>query len=282
MGKRFSYLTILTWAILFCSCQNMPSNNRGPIVLGDPSTIVTESDSAKLQDMVSDLKPHITRSEPNEAEVADKKENPPAADTATKPAAVAIQPAPSPAATTGNGLKADFNIMSLLIPNLNVKQSGNANLTHANGAVYTFISGNINGNVIKVTSNVTKVSQRYQSVIVLKNELGVLPLESLSETTSWQPLKGTNNIWRITGLDEKSLDFAQASQSAIRNAVGKAAQRRRYSRKKAQEWVNSVHNVRAPNQKPLYVTLRSVMWKIDGKDANGKLFSKQIRVDFPL
>jgi len=51
---------------------------------------------------------------------------------------------------------------------------------------------------------------------------------------------------------------------------------------KVQEWVNSLHNVRSLDQKPLFVVLRSVMWKIDGKDAQGKIFSKQLRVDIPL
>ncbi len=282
MGKYFSYAALLTWAILFCSCQNMPSGNRGPIILGDPSTIVTETDSSRLQDMVIDLNPQITPSAQKETEAPDKKESPSPPDTATKPAAIAIQPTASPATLTGSGLKADFGTVVFLIPNLNVKQGGNTNLTHAHGAVYTFLNGNINGNVIKVTPNVTKVSQRYQSVIILKNELGVLPLESLQTLAAWKPIKGVNNVYRITGLDEKSLEHAESNQSAIRNAVAKAAQRRRLSKKKVQEWVSSVHNVRSANQKPLYVTLRSVMWKIDGKDASGKLFSKQIRVDFPL
>ena len=154
--------------------------------------------------------------------------------------------------------------MSLAIPNLNVKQSGNSNLENANGAVYVLNSGTINGNTLKVTANVTKVSQRYQSVIVLKNELGMLPLESLSFTSQWQPLKGANNSYRITGLDERALDYPDANPNAIRNAVSKAAIRRRFSRKKVQDWVNSVRNVRSVNQKPLYVMLRSVMWKIDG------------------
>ena len=129
---------------------------------------------------------------------------------------------------------------------------------------------------------VTKVSQRYQSVVVVKNELGTLPLETLSTTTSWEVLKGMNNIYRITGLDEKSLDYPDANRGTIQSAVKKAAQRRRMSRKKVEEWVSSVHNVRSTNQKPLTVMLRSVMWKIDGKDANGRIFSKQIRIDVPM
>ena len=52
--------------------------------------------------------------------------------------------------------------------------------------------------------------------------------------------------------------------------------------KKVQEWVNSVSNIHSANQKPLIITLRSVIWKIDGKDEKGKTFSKQIRIDLPV
>ena len=118
--------------------------------------------------------------------------------------------------------------------------------------------------------------------MVLKNELGMLPLETLTSTTSWTPLKGMNNIYQISGLDEKSLEYPDVNRNEIRNAISKATRRRHMSRRKMQEWESSVRNVRAANQKPLFVVLRSVMWKIDGKDADGKIFSKQIRIDIPL
>jgi hypothetical protein len=290
MEKRFTYSVLITLGVFLFSCKNEQASSHGPIVLGDSSTIVTEADPQRLQDLVTDLKPTITSSEPKDTEETAAKTPPKgkAPDTVSKAATpvAAKQPAPAtpaaPAAITGNGLKADFNIMSLLITNIAAKQSGNPNLSHANGAVYTLQSGTINGNLIKVTSNVTKVSQRYQTVVVLKNELGVLPLESLSNTTDWAPLKGLNKIYRIAGLDDKSLEAPEANKSDIHAAVSKAAKRHRFSRKKVQDWENSVRNVKAVNQKPLFVTLRSVMWKIDGKDAAGKVFSKQIRIDIPL
>ena len=290
MGKRLTYGALLVGTLGCFSCSNMPSQTHGPIVLGDSSSIVTERDPARLQDLVADLKPTITSSEPKDTEATPKDNTPQKGpDTAKKTTttanttttAAATKPAP-PAALTGAGLKADFGVVSMLIPGLTAKQSGNPNLEHANGAVFTYQSGTLNGNVIKVNVNVIKISQRYQSVVILKNELGVLPLESLSLTSDWIPLKGINGMYRISGLDEKSLEYPDAERNQIRNAVSKAAQRRRYSRRKIQDWVNSVRNVRNINQKPLYVTVRSVMWKIDGKDANGKLFSKQIRIDIPL
>ncbi len=280
MVKRISYCALLGGFALLFSCKNGPTKNHGPIVLGDSSSIVTETDPSKLQDLVTDLNPVIPSSEPR-----DTMATPPSApkkgpDTPKKnPVTVAANPTVT---LTGPGLKADFNVMSLLIPNVNAKQSGNGNLSNANGVVFTFISGTLNGNLLKVTANVTKVSQRYQSVVVLKNELGMLPIETLSTTTGWEALKGTSNIYRITGLDEKNLDYPEANKNVILNAVTRAAQRHHMSRKKIQQWQNSVHNVRAANQKPLYVMLRSVIWKIDGKDAQGKIFSKQVRIDFPM
>jgi len=73
-----------------------------------------------------------------------------------------------------------------------------------------------------------------------------------------------------------------ANGNAIRNAVMKACNKRHMNRKKMQEWLAALGNVKKANQKPLVIVLRSVMWKIDGKDPQGKIFSKQIRVDVPM
>ncbi len=258
----------------------MPPQNHGPIVLGDSSTIVTETDPQKLKDLVTDLQPVIPAPENKDTAV----NKPPAADTSKKTAAIAPSTTAQPAKTLPNiaGLKAEFKDVSILIPGLNAKLAGKPNLEKANGAVYSFTSGEINGNTLRVTGNVTKVSQRYQSVVVLKNELGTLPIETLSVTTDWETVKGSNGQYKITDLDTKSLEYPHVNGNAIRSAVDKAAKRRRFSHRKVQEWESSVHHLRAVNQKPLYIMLRSVMWKIDGKDANGKLFSKQIRIDIPM
>jgi hypothetical protein len=231
---------------------------------------------------VADLKPEI----PSSTLQADSPKTTAAtstADTAKKAAAGAAQAAPPPAALpAGPGLKAEFKDVSILIPNLNAKQSGNPNLKNANGAVYTWVSGNLAGNVLRTTGNITKVSQRYQSIIVLKTKNGNLPLESLMETVDWKLVKGGNGAYPIIGINENELEYSDATGNEIRNAVMKSARSRHYSSKKTQEWLAALGNPRTANQKPLVVTLRSLMFKIDGKDANGKIFSKQMRVDCPL
>ena len=280
MNRWFPVIALFAAAVLFFSCKNTSSQNHGPIVLGDSSMIVTEKDPGKLQDLVADLQPTITESKDTTPAATEKAPELKTPDTAKK--IVVTQPSKQQPAAEVAGLKADFKDVSILIPNLNAKQSGNPNLQNANGAVYTYTGGNINGNLVKITGTITKVSQRYQSVVVVKNDMGTLPLETLSTTTGWETMKGMNNIYRITGLDEKSLDYPDANRGTIQSAVKKAAQRHRMNHRKMEEWLSSLHNVRSVNQKPLTVMLRSVMWKIDGKDANGKIFSKQIRIDFPM
>lgn len=259
----------------------MPSKNHGPIVLGDSANIVTETDPQKLQDLVADLKPVIPPAENRDTVVA--KTETPAADTSKK-AKTPIAPvvAAQPQLSASQGLLTDFKDVSILITNVGARQSGNPNLQKANGVVYTLTSGTINGSQIRVKGTVTKVSQRYQSVVLLKSEYGTIQLDAFTSTSDWTALKGANNQYKITGLETSSLDFPDANAASIRNAVTKAAKRRRMSRSKTEDLVDEVRRVRALNQKPLSVVLRSVMWKIDGKDAQGKNFSKQIRIDIPI
>jgi hypothetical protein len=281
MNRGRSYIAVLVIIMSTFSCKNMDSKDHGPIVLGDSSTIVTEKDPQKLQDLLVDLHPNIPESKDTAAPVEQKAPEQKPADTEKKTVA-AVPPKQQQPAPEVAGLKAEFKDVSVLIPSLNAKQAGRQNLQNANGAVYTWVSGNINGNLLKVMGNVTKVSMRYQSVVVLKNDMGVLPLETFSTTTSWETMKGMSNVYKITGLDEKSLDHPDANRATIQNAVRKAAQRHRFARRRVQEWVNSAHNARSLDQKPFTTLLRSVMWKIDGKDANGRIFSKQIRIDIPM
>lgn len=279
MNNRVSSIGFLAIALLFfSSCKNGPSGkSHGPIVLGDSSMIVTEKDPKKLQDLVIDLNPVIKPSaeEPEKTEQA----QPSARDTTEKTKTAESNQQQS---MTGPGVKADFTEVSVMIPNVEAKISGTGDLHKKNDAVYTLTDGTLNGNTLKVSGNVTKVSQRYQVVVLLKSSAGIMPLESLTNTTSWETVNGSNGQYHITGLDSRSLETPDVDAGDIREAVKKAALRRHMSRKKMQELESTVHHTRSVRQKPLSLVLRSVMWKIDGKDASGKNFSKQIRIDIPI
>ena len=268
--------------VVLTACKNNKTNNHGPIVLGDSSSIVTERDPKKLSDLVTDLQPDIPpAANPDslaKVEAEKNKIQDAAKDSAQKAKPVAdAQPLPDEA-----GLKAEFKEVTVLIPGVTAKISGNTNLKNANSAVYTLVGGALEGTSLHLKGNITKVTQKCQSVIVIKNKLGTLPLESLTETSDFEAVKGNKNVYPVTNIDGASLDYPKVNNSAIRNAVTHSANKRRLSHKKLQEWLSCIGTVHAANQKPLVVTLRSVIWKIDGKDDNGKAFSKQIRIDIPL
>lgn len=276
-------LPALLGILVLQSCGEDNPNKGKPIVLGDSSTIVTETDPTYLQDFVADIKtqPQAQPVEQAQADTAAKQQAPKQEEPAKETQQTAEQPKQE--APTGKGLTMAFKEVTVFIPNISVRTYKQQDLTKANGASYELSSGNINGNQIKTSKgNVTRVSQRYQTIVVAKNELGTLVLESLSKLSDWQALKGGSNSYNISGLDARNLDYIKASPASIKNAVSRAARNKRMSRNTEQKWVNSVKNVRSANQKPLSVVLRSVMWKVEGKDEKGKPFQKQIRMDIPL
>lgn len=275
---KFRYIFVAA-ALALASCGGDGQGPKGPIVLGDSSTIVTETDQGQLKDLVTDLQPVIPPAEDKDQEPAktaeDTAKNQPAVQE-QKPAEQKAQPLPS-----GPGLRAEFGEVTVFIPGLSVKQHGRADLRRASGATYSLNSGTLDGGNLRVSGNVTKVSQRYQTIIVLKSSLGDIALDALVQTTSWEPVKGNNNTYGINLPSGRDLEYDKASASSIRLAVQREARQRRLSRQKTQRLLQEVRNVRSTNQKPLAVVMRSVMWKIDGKDDRGRAYSRQVRLDIP-
>jgi hypothetical protein len=270
-------LGVAVIGLMLGACNDSRPEHARPIILGDSSLIVTEEDEKQLKDLVVDLQPVIPPAE-------DKHEDPqPAAenkDTATAQVAKPVeQPAPIP---KGPGLKAEFSEVTVFIPGLDVSLGGNKNLKRAHGASYALVSGEILGSVLRVTGTVTKVSQRYQSIVVLNSSMLELPLDRLIKTTGWEEIQGGVNGYPIKGLEAKSLEFTDANSREIKKAIQHAAQRKRISRSTTQDLMNEVRHVKSADQKPLAIKLKTVMWKIDGKDEDGKFYSKQIRIDIPM
>jgi hypothetical protein len=245
-------------------------------VLGDSSTIVTEQDSLALRDLVTDLKPNIPAESdnPDSAQAA-------ATDTTKKnddiPIATAGQNIPA-----GNGLTVEFNEATIFIPNITTRSYRNQDPKKGSGVSYQLTGGNLNGGQLKIISGtITKVSQHYQTGVVIKNNLGTLPLDALTTTTSWMPMKGANGVYNITDLDPQKVEHPDASASEIRKATERALRTHRVNRRKYNEWLNSIRSVRSVNDAPMKIVIRNVVWKIEGRDTNGKPFQKQLRLDLP-
>lgn len=278
MKPTHRYILILVLLANICiGCGNSGNDRRDPIILGDSADIVTEHDEKYLGDFVADIqlqKPisHDTDTvvPPEQQTVVDK----PLPDTIAKPA---------PEKPLTRGLNIPFKEVTVNISGITTKTYRQQNLEKANGATYELVSGNINGSKLTLhDAAITKVSQRYTAVVMATNEnKETLLLDALSETTGWTPIKGNGNTYSIGGLDASSLK-PTASASQIKAAVTRAAKNKRLSGKKIRQWEQEVRNVRSVNQAPLSVKLRSVMWKVEGKDKAGKTFQKQVRIDIPL
>lgn len=277
MNLRPGILILILFTALLSSCDSNSDHSAPPIEMGDPATIVTERDSQYLKDLVVDL-----NLAPRPVTIAE--EQPAAAkDSTPAPNIPPTQPTKTEL-MTGSGLKVPFPQVTLYIPNIETKTYQKINFETDYGASYEITAGELDGNQLVVDGHgeISDVYMRYQTIIVARNNLGMLPLESLRELTDWKKVTGKNGIYKIEGLEPGKLKYVKVSNRAIRNAVSRATRARKYSRRGAQNWLNSVRKTKHTKDEPLHVELRSVMWKVIGKDENGRPFTRQLRIDIPV
>jgi hypothetical protein len=261
--------------------------SRGPIVLGDPATIVTETDSQYLRDFITDI--HLPAPQA-EATVA----APTAADTTQQADTVARQgqsaeepvkkepTAKEAVAAAEQGLTVDFGEITVFIPNIETRTYSGSPKSR-NSAAVQLTGGKIAGNSIRISGKgkVERINQRYETSVRYKHASGTLLLESLNYTSDWKSLKAGREV-TIVGLEEKKLQYKKATPAQIRTAVTKAARAKKLSKKKEQDYLNGIRNIRSVNQKPLDVVLRTVIWEISGRDSKGRAFKKELRIDMSV
>lgn len=274
--KPFSYIKIFfigLFAILVSSCNN-EGEDRGPILLGNDRSIVTETDSVYLQDLVLDLDFAPIEKEEKKEELTDSVRF----EAAKKNVVVSKE-----MMLSGGGLKVPFPQVTMFIPSIITRTFQEQDLTKALGASYQITSGDLNNNyLILQGAKIKEVAMRYQTVIVVKNELGLLELTSLRKLTDWEKLEGKNGMYDLEGLNIKKLNYTKVSNKAIRNAVNRATKNKRMRRSAQISWENSVKNANNTHQKPLYPILRAVMWRVRGIDKDGNHFQRQLRIDLPV
>jgi hypothetical protein len=272
--KKYGFSLLMVCA-LFAACNDDENNKTsGAIVLGDTSTIVTEKDSRNLGDFVADVK--VKEAERKQEEEARQQQEEQAATVSQQ--ATAYQPI-----TTGKGLQVAFKDIQVFIPGIETKSFSNQNPERTGGASYQLTAGNIKNSQLRISgASITKVSQRTISYVLASSDLGKLRLQSLGHTSDWYEIKGSNGVYAISGLNPNQLEVKNTTPSAIRNAVLREAKRSRCSRKTIQAWDDALGNNPSLSRLPFTVDVRSIMWKIEGKDAQGRTFYRQLRIDLPI
>lgn len=278
MQTRALTLFTILFSVLLTACDSTGSSEEPPpIDLGDSSTIIMEEDSQYLQDVVEDMK-----IEERAVTVAEKKSE---KERSTPDTVAKDEPEPKDktAMMNGSGLKAEFPQVKMFIPGIDTRTYQKQNLETAFGASYELTTGEIRGNKLILEGHkIITVYQRYQSIIVARNDLGMLPIEGLKHLSDWEKIDGDNGVYTISLPEDSKLDRDKASNRTIRNAVSKAARDRNWTRNGRRQWERAVNNVKSTNQKPLGPELRAVMWKVVGEDENGRPYQRQLRIDIQI
>lgn len=277
MRSLLCSLCSIGFLITAISCDTNPTpKKRGAIVFGDSSTIVTETDPRYLNDNVQDIVIADQVKEADSPVIIAK------ADTAKTE--VKKEEAETP--KNNKGLSAPFKDCNIFIADVQARSGRKINWDKDKDASFTLEEGELNGKTLTIEGmKISKVMQRNQTAVMLKTSSGKsFKLPSLASSTSeWQSLKGNNGQYTITGLGNGQLKYnARFTFKALRNATQKLARNNRMSRKEEQKLMNSIKNVRNPNQSPCSIALQSVIWKISGKDARGKLIERELRIDLNL
>lgn len=259
---------------------------RGPIVMGDSSTIVTETNPEFLSSNIEDFKPIVEQPEqpdtiasPNVATLADTTAT--AVVTETNPVQKE-EPKTAPAPQVG--LEVPFADAPIFISGIQAKV-GNVNWAKAKSASYTIQEGELQGQTMRIDwQKVNKVAQRLQTAVVLRLPSGrTIKVPGFSAYGSWHNLTAKNKQYNLTGMADRQLRYEGSfSPAALRKAVQKWARNHRMSKKEEEKLLKSIRNVDRAGDAPTSVALQSVVWKISGTNKKGQAIERELRLDHNL
>lgn len=274
--KHFILLgSTLSCFFLLNSCSDQVNDTKhGAIVLGDTATIVTETDSQYLRDVVGDIEwaqPVAPKQQLPQSDTVRKAEKPVAETAASSPA---------------NGYKIDCGNYTITIVGIDAKEYKKQNPAGDNGLSYAITSGNIKKSKLVLSGAIKdiKVKQRYQSKLILEGSLGEVQLPDLGLfTAGWSTVsvgdKGGNKEVDIEV--PARLQFTAINNSKLKNAADRSLRKSKASSKTIQSWLKAIRSVRNAGDEPTDVVLSNIQWQISGKDASGKSINKMLRLDVP-
>lgn len=264
--------------ISLVSCQDVNTKQFDPIILGDSSLIVTETNPTYLKNDVEDIDPKHTN-----VEIAEVK--PIIKDTAAQINTTVSKPIDSinTKQVPKNNVK-DFileigNNTTIVFENLKTKSYRNQQPDKLNSLTYQRTSGSLENVNVKVTGGkITSVKQKYTSHVVANFKDASFVVTSLGDYNSgYQTIKNNGNNFVAFNLSKPN--FKSVSKKNLQNALGKDAKNKKYNKQLLNKLNKEIKNVQSVNQAPLKVVLKYAVWQINGVDANGKSFSKEIRID---
>lgn len=275
-------LTPALLLLALASCRNAAKpaqTSTGAIVLGDSGTIVTETDSAYLSDLVSDITPkELVRAaaKPQEKTAEESPETKEKPNTGTETTPIPSRDTKSFIIDFGQGIK-------VTVTGITTKEFRQQNPEKDAGVSYAITGGDLLKSDLHISGlkNV-KVKQRYQSYLVLSSGNQQLSLQNMGGYLSgWEIMTLKNSSGdAVSDLDDLAhLKFKSFSNRTLENAVRRAGRSARMSRADLDDWLKKIRRTRSANDAPCVLKLDNVQWQISGKTNEGRPFFKTIRID---
>lgn len=273
-------------AALALSCNEEKSNKDfKPIVFGDSSLIVTETDEQYLSNNVTDIEQRFI-----------PKEETPSVDNA----AAAIPPTGQQKVTdatntvtteTSNPLpqqdEKGFTLKitpeaSIVFTNIDAKELKTQNAIKENSLSYLQTEGDIlQTKLVLVGASEVSIQQRYQSKVIVKQNNAQIVLSSLGKHLSdWKTVKVNQNKTETLNKTEiNNPQYPKLNNAKIKVALDKALRSKKAKQAEKNKWHNVIKKVKSTKEAPCYIKVDNVQWIIKGKDKAGIPFQKNIRID---
>lgn len=258
----------------FLACSEKPRGGTKPILLGDPSGIVTETDSTYLKNFTNDISPKQVQS--SEAEITNMM--------------VEVDSAKASAAMDDESEEMPVSLSGLTVPIgsaqvvLNGIEGHTLNREAPNPALRSVAYVHDAGEWKELKLGVSgltdvRVEQRLMTRLVVTFNDETILLNSLGRFTSpWYNLPGNGK--QFVSLGANSINYMAMEGGKIRAAAQTDINAKKWSSAKKQEVIKTLQSIRSFHDKPCSVVVKSIQWRISGM-LEGKRVQQLIQVDLP-
>jgi hypothetical protein len=251
----------IIWCLIF-SCKENTVQNFRPIVMNDTSTIVTETDSTYLKNVVEDIS--IKKKESQTIATTLQQIDLSKKQDALKDNKVQDQ--------TNGGTKVELEkgCYILLSRNVTVTKSGNKIILHASDAI-----DNMQLKVIGLENS--SIQQRtFTNLAVTINGVDYLLEDLPLSTGNWVTLPNTNNLF--ISLDKTAYSFMPFNNAKLVLATDRALRKAGKGRIELENAKKLIAKIKTANDNPCKIIFNSCQWQINGT-LSGKGFQKTMQLE---
>lgn len=280
--KKINIIFCLALTVFIYACDNPSSTTQyTPIVLGDSSTIVTETDTNYLSNVIDDI------DQVTPANVVAKVDSPSvtkARETVTKIDTVVKenkQENKSVAGLNTNGVAILVgNETYIVVEGVNTTSSKQIDGQKQSEIVLALKNSKYNSAEVKVhNGKLNKAEYRYSSIPYVSVSNKTVGLTSLgSFRSSWKNISSKGGS--VAAPTIKQIDYKSVSGNQLKTAVSSALQSRNYKPKAIDAITKKIGKNAKVTQAPFSLSINGFDMKIVGTDAKGKSFEKIIKLTF--